>query len=94
MVAEGEGGILDFGSWILDWGLGESFDGGDVFAGGFEGGVEAGVYGQAVYQDGANAAFGFVAADFGAGEAEVVAEEFGKVAVVGDVEGVGTAVDG
>ena len=76
----------------MDWG--KPFDGGDVFAGRFEGGVEAGVYGDAVYEDGADAAFGFIAANFGAGEAEVVAEEFGQVAVVGDVEGVGTAVDG
>ena len=76
----------------MDWG--ESFDGGDLFAGGFEGGVEAGVYGETVYEDGADAAFGFVAADLCAGEAEVVAEEFGEVAVVGDVEGVGTAVGG
>jgi hypothetical protein len=73
---------------------GEAFDGEDVVSLGFEGGKDAGVDGLAIDEDGADAALGFVAADFGAGEAQVVAEHFGQEAGLGDVQFYRVAVDG
>jgi hypothetical protein len=49
---------------------------------------------QTVHVDGADAALGFLAADLGPGQAQVVAQDLGQRARFGHVERVGGSVDG
>lgn len=73
--------------------LGESFDGG-YFSGRSSGDWElAGSHGDAVEVYGAGAAKSFAAAEFGADEAEVVAEDPEEWGVVGNVDGLYLSVD-
>ena len=74
--------------------LGEAFDGDDGAPRRAGGGGEAGADGLAVEEDGAGAAVAGVAADLGAGEAGVLAQELREAAGRGGVEDGGAAVQG
>jgi len=73
---------------------GQPFHGDDRAALGLEGRVVTGEHRHAIHLDGADAALRFVAADLGAGQAEIVAQDFGQGARFGHVQGAGTSVDG
>src|SRR5262245_41177390 len=74
-------------------GLSEAFDGEDVGALDFEGGVKARIDGQAVDEHGANAAFGLIASDLRASKAEPIAEDLSQVFVLADVSFDRLAID-
>jgi hypothetical protein len=57
---------------------GQALDGDDLFALYLEGRIGAGEHRLSIHQHGARAAFRFVAADFGAGQAQVVAQYVGQ----------------
>jgi hypothetical protein len=72
-------GAASFEEALLNWVEvafgGDSLDGAERCAVGLQGGDEAGVDEVSVEEDGAGSAFAFSAAFFGAGEAEVFAED-------------------
>jgi hypothetical protein len=78
----------------LEFGVVESFDGGDNGAVGLCGGEEAGVDELAIAEHGAGTAFPFSAPLLGAGEMEIATEDMEERFHGPDVEGVGCAVDG
>ena len=74
-------------------GFSEAFDGDDLLAAGGMGEDGAGVMGHVVDEDGAGAAFGAVAAEFGAGEAEFIAQGVGEGFLLHDVYAALLAID-
>jgi hypothetical protein len=72
----------------------QSLNGEDLGALGFQGREAARADGLAVQQNGARAAGPFPAADFGAGEAQVVAEDVGEGTAFGHIQAHRLAVDG
>ena len=73
--------------------LGETFDGCYIFAVGLDGEHGAGLDGYSVEQDGACAAGRGIAADVGAGETRIVADEVDEEQARLNVGGVGGAID-
>ena len=84
----------EIGTLRLPFARRQPFDGEDLRALGFEGGIDARVDALAVDEDGAGPALGLVAADLGAGQPQIVAQDFGEIAVGGHVQRVFDAVDG
>ncbi len=56
----------------------QTFDGQDFFTGGFGSRVGASQHRLTIHQDGAGAAFGFIAADFGAGQVQTLAQQINQ----------------
>ena len=71
----------------------ETLDGLDRSAIGPRGELAARVHRLAVHENGARAAFAAIASDFGAGQPEVIAEQFGERPSIFDIEAPGRAVD-
>ena len=71
----------------------QPFDGEDLRSLGFERRVDAGVDALPIDEDGAGSAFGLVAADLRAGQAQVIAQDFGEKATVEYVQRMSDAVD-
>jgi len=74
-------------------GFGEAFDGGDVFAARAVGENRTGVVRHVIEKHGAGAAFGTVATELGAGEAEFVAQRGGQRLLLHDIDAPLLAVD-